>query len=192
MLMCQKSEIFQQFIRNVTASIENNKNEETIVCTIEKLLEKLLETKAWLPLEKQKTNMNQYARHLLYKDPLDRFEVLALVWKDGQATPLHDHDGAWGVEGVFSGRIKVKNFLQIKQLEESIFQLKYLGQLYLGEGETDKVIPPADCHILEIEPNEQVVTIHIYGKKLEKFKVFIPTERKEIYRCKMKYIQYSS
>lgn len=46
MLTCRKSEIFQQFIRNVTASIENNKNEETIVCTIEKLLEKLLETKA--------------------------------------------------------------------------------------------------------------------------------------------------
>ena len=29
------------------------------------------------------------------------FEVLALVWKDGQSTPLHDHDGTWGVEGVF-------------------------------------------------------------------------------------------
>ncbi|YAR63566.1 cysteine dioxygenase [Bacillus cytotoxicus] len=192
MLTCRKSELFQQFIHNVTASIENSKNEETIVCTIEKLLEKLLETKAWLPLEKQKANRNQYARHLLYKDPLDRFEVLALVWRDGQATPLHDHDGTWGVEGVFSGRIKVKNFLKIKQLEESIFQLKYLGHLYLGEGKTDKIIPPADCHILEIEPNEQVITIHIYGKKLEKFKVFIPTGKKSIYRCKMKYIQYSS
>lgn len=45
--------------------------------------------------------MTQYARHLLYEDPLKRFEVLALVWKDGQSTPLHDHDGTWGVEGVF-------------------------------------------------------------------------------------------
>ncbi len=35
------------------------------------------------------------------EDPLKRFEVLALVWKDGQSTPLHDHDGTWGVEGVF-------------------------------------------------------------------------------------------
>ncbi|MGQ0518858.1 cysteine dioxygenase, partial [Bacillus sp. D-CC] len=58
-----------------------------------------------LPLEKQKANSAQYARHLLYEDPLNRFEVLALVWKDGQSTPLHDHDGTWGVEGVFTGKI---------------------------------------------------------------------------------------
>lgn len=192
MLTCNGSKSFQKFIKGVTNLMENGLFEEEIVCGIEKLLEELLEKKTWLPLEKQKANLTQYARHLLYEDPLKRFEVLALVWKDGQSTPLHDHDGTWGVEGVFSGRIMVQNFIQTKQLGNSLVYLTHTGNLYLGEGETDKVIPPADCHILEISENENVITIHVYGKRLEKFKVYIPTEEKNVYMCETKYISYNS
>ncbi|MGX5586335.1 cysteine dioxygenase [Bacillus thuringiensis] len=192
MLTCNGSKSFQKFIKGVTNLMENGLFEEEIVCGIEKLLEELLEKKTWLPLEKQKANLTQYARHLLYEDPLKRFEVLALVWKDGQSTPLHDHDGTWGVEGVFSGRIMVQNFIQTKQLGNSLVYLTHTGNLYLGEGETDKVIPPADCHILEISKNESVITIHVYGKRLEKFKVYIPTEEKNVYMCETKYISYNS
>ncbi|MGX5560771.1 cysteine dioxygenase [Bacillus thuringiensis] len=192
MLTCNGSKSFQKFIKGVTDLMENGLFEEEIVCGIEKLLEELLEKKTWLPLDKQKTNLTQYARHLLYEDPLKRFEVLALVWKDGQSTPLHDHDGTWGVEGVFSGRIMVQNFIQTKQLGNSLVYLTHTGNLYLGEGETDKVIPPADCHILEISKNESVITIHVYGKRLEKFKVYIPTEEKNVYMCETKYISYNS
>ena len=192
MLTCNGSKSFQKFIKGVTDLMENGLFEEEIVCGIEKLLEELLEKKTWLPLDKQKANLTQYARHLLYEDPLKRFEVLALVWKDGQSTPLHDHDGTWGVEGVFSGRIMVQNFIQTKQLGNSLVYLTHKGNLYLGEGETDKVIPPADCHILEISKNESVITIHIYGKRLEKFKVYIPTEEKNVYMCETKYISYNS
>ncbi|HDR7432570.1 TPA: cysteine dioxygenase family protein, partial [Bacillus toyonensis] len=188
MLTCNGSKTFQTFIKAVTDLINGDLLEEEIVCKIETLLEELLEKKTWLPLDKQKSNSAQYARHLLYEDPLKRFEVLALVWKDGQSTPLHDHDGTWGVEGVFSGRIMVQNFVQTKQLGNSLSYLTHTGNLYLGEGETDKVIPPADCHILEISENESVITIHIYGKRLEKFKVYIPTEEKNVYMCETKYI----
>lgn len=192
MLTCNGSKSFQKFIKGVTDLMENGLFEEEIVCGIEKLLEELLEKKTWLPLDKQKANLTQYARHLLYEDPLKRFEVLALVWKDGQSTPLHDHDGTWGVEGVFSGRIMVQNFIQTKQLGNSLVYLTHTGNLYLGEGETDKVIPPADCHILEISKNESVITIHVYGKRLEKFKVYIPTEEKNVYMYETKYISYNS
>ncbi|MHA4412082.1 cysteine dioxygenase family protein [Bacillus cereus] len=192
MLTCNGSKSFQKFIKGVTDLMENGLFEEEIVCGIEKLLEELLEKKTWLPLDKQKANLTQYARHLLYEDPLKRFEVLALVWKDGQSTPLHDHDGTWGVEGVFLGRIMVQNFIQTKQLGNSLVYLTHTGNLYLGEGETDKVIPPADCHILEISKNESVITIHVYGKRLEKFKVYIPTEEKNVYMCETKYISYNS
>ncbi|MCU0096416.1 cysteine dioxygenase family protein [Bacillus sp. OR9] len=192
MLTCNGSKSFQKFIKGVTDLMENCLFEEEIVCGIEKLLEELLEKKTWLPIEKQKANSAQYARHSLYEDPLKRFEVLALVWKDYQSTPLHDHDGTWGVEGVFTGRIMVQNFIQTKQLENSLVYLTHTGNLYLGEGETDKVIPPADCHILEIGKYESVITIHVYGKRLEKFKVFVPTEEKNVYMCETKYISYNS
>ncbi|TKI85050.1 cysteine dioxygenase, partial [Bacillus wiedmannii] len=80
MLTCNGSKTFQAFIKAVTDLIDSNLSEEQMVCAIEKLLGKLLEKKRWLPLEKQKVNSTQYARHLLYEDPFKRFEVLALVW----------------------------------------------------------------------------------------------------------------
>ena len=111
----------KHLLKAVTDLINSNLLEDQIVCGIEKLLEELLEKKTWLPLEKQKANSAQYARHLLYEDPLNRFEVLALVWKDGQSTPLHDHDGTWGVEGVFTGRIMVQNLYKRSSLKIHLF-----------------------------------------------------------------------
>lgn len=115
------------------------------------------------------------------QDPLNRFEVLALVWKNGQATPLHDHDGTWGLEGVLSGRIHVQNFKQMKKLSENMFELCHMGSVSLGEGETDQILPPADCHIIEVDKKNTAITIHVYGKKLERFKVFKPTNEENIY-----------
>jgi predicted metal-dependent enzyme (double-stranded beta helix superfamily) len=42
---------------------------------------------------------DSYARHLLHRDRNNRFVVLALVWRPGQGTPIHDHS-CWGVMGV--------------------------------------------------------------------------------------------
>jgi predicted metal-dependent enzyme (double-stranded beta helix superfamily) len=35
---------------------------------------------------------DRYARHVLYADPQGRFTILALVWSDGQFSPVHAHD----------------------------------------------------------------------------------------------------
>ena len=121
MLTCNGSKSFQKFIKGVTDLMENGLFEEEIVCGIEKLLEELLEKKTWLPLDKQKANLTQYARHLLYEDPLKRFEVLALVWKDGQSTPLHDHDGTWGVEGVFQEGLWCRTLYKRNNLKIHLF-----------------------------------------------------------------------
>ncbi len=36
------------------------------------------------------------------------------------------------------------------------------------------------------------VTIHVYGKRLEKFNVYVPTKKKNVYTCETKYIHYNS
>src|ERR1051326_1656838 len=55
-------------------------------------------------------NPARYARRLVYRDPDDRYTVLAMVWNVGQGTPLHDHAGIWCVECVYSGRIRVTSY----------------------------------------------------------------------------------
>jgi len=51
----------------------------------------------------------KYTRHLLHADAEDRFSLLALVWKPGQGTPIHDHP-SWGVIGVLRGRMRFTNY----------------------------------------------------------------------------------
>lgn len=43
-----------------------------------------------------------YARHVVHADPLDRFTVLALVWRPGQFSPVHWHH-SWCAYAVVSG-----------------------------------------------------------------------------------------
>lgn len=69
----------------------------------------------------------------------------------------------------------------MKKLSENMFELCHMGSVSLGEGETDQILPPADCHIIEVDKKNTVITIHVYGKKLERFKVFKPTNEENIY-----------
>ncbi|MCW5749807.1 MAG: cysteine dioxygenase family protein [Alphaproteobacteria bacterium] len=45
-----------------------------------------------------------YARHLLHADPLERFSILALVWRRGQFSPVHGHH-AWCAFALSCGRL---------------------------------------------------------------------------------------
>ena len=42
------------------------------------------------------------AKHILHVESNDSFSIAALVWRRGQATPVHDHI-SWCVVGVYKG-----------------------------------------------------------------------------------------
>jgi cysteine dioxygenase len=42
-----------------------------------------------------------YARHRVFRN--DYIEMLVLCWRPGQRTPIHDHNGSYGVVRVWSG-----------------------------------------------------------------------------------------
>lgn len=46
-----------------------------------------------------------YVRHVVHADPLDRFTVLALVWRPGQFSPVHWHH-SWCAYAVVSGLLQ--------------------------------------------------------------------------------------
>lgn len=57
---------------------------------------------AWLPPERRRASHDRYARHVLYGDPDGRFSILALVWGQGQQSPVHGHH-VWCGAGVYRG-----------------------------------------------------------------------------------------
>lgn len=179
------------FVREMTAVVESNVEDVKRVTEAEKLVGRLVRTKSWLQTEELTSNDNHYARYSLYHDPQDRFEVIALVWKPGQSTPLHDHDGTWGVEGVFSGRIKVDNYLQMEKVSDTERKLCHTGSLTVSEQSTAQLLPPADCHILEADGNETAITIHVYGKRLTSFLIYDSLDKKDTYEIRKKKVGYT-
>ena len=54
---------------------------------------------------------NRY-RRLSLRQPQgpEDYAVLLIAWPPGHATPIHDHDGLWGIELVLDGALQVESF----------------------------------------------------------------------------------
>ena len=61
-------------------------------------------SRRWLPPERRRASHENYARHLVYADPEDRFSILAIVWDRGQMSPIHGHH-CWCAVGVYQGML---------------------------------------------------------------------------------------
>lgn len=183
---------FKNFVQDMTVMVERSQNDNECVVEAERLVGKLIQSQSWLPSEKRRPSEEGYSRYLLYCDPKDRFEVIALVWKPGQKTTLHDHDDSWGAEGVVAGKVKVTNYIRLEELSGgNIVKLQHTDTIIVNEQNTGKLLPPADCHILEGVGNKPAITIHVYGKQLRKFRVFTPLDEEGLYLAKEKRVEYS-
>lgn len=122
----------------------------------------------------------KYTRHLLHADAEDRFSLLALVWKPGQGTPIHDHP-SWGVIGVLRGRMRFTNYAP--STEEGQNCLVPVETFIGTAGSVGTVYPPAmDLHRMDnCSSDEVAVTLHAYGCLVKEFHIYSPEtgERRE-------------
>jgi 3-mercaptopropionate dioxygenase len=115
-----------------------------------------------------------YARRLVYEDPSSGVCVLAMVWAPGQATPLHDHSGLWGIEAVLTGEIENVPFNLIAQQN---------GQYYFHQrpvervaaGSSSYLMPPFEHHITRNVSQEVAISLNIYGGEMPACNIFLPT-----------------
>ena len=75
-----------------------------------------------------------YARREIYKCPETGVSVVAMTWGPGQGTPIHDHCGLWGVEGVWQGEIEI---IQYELLEDHSERCRF-ERARLGTPEHDR------------------------------------------------------
>jgi 3-mercaptopropionate dioxygenase len=96
---------------------------------------------------------DDYQGHTLYVEPDGSFSIVALVWRPGQVTRIHDHT-TWCVFGVIQGT-------EHEDLFDS--DLNVLGSSDNRVGDVSGFAPPGDIHRVHNNADNTAISIHIYG-----------------------------
>ena len=96
---------------------------------------------------------DDYCAHNLYVEPDGSFSIVALVWRPGQITRIHDHI-TWCVFGVIQG---VEH--------EGLFDadLSLVGRSENHVRDVSGFAPPGDIHRVHNTAEETAISIHVYG-----------------------------
>ena len=93
------------------------------------------------------------ASHTLHVEPDGSFSIIAVVWRPGQITRIHDHT-TWCVFGVLQG---------VEHEEVFNADLNLIGHNVGMVGEVNGFAPPSDIHRVHNTSDEVTITLHIYG-----------------------------
>lgn len=101
-----------------------------------------------------------YRRYLIHADPVGRFSIVALVWAEGQRTPVHGHY-TWCAYHVLSGVLREERFQRVPGAPDTVRHrdtvLRPAGTQ--GKGHAGLDIAHRLCH----EAGSPAVSIHVYG-----------------------------
>jgi predicted metal-dependent enzyme (double-stranded beta helix superfamily) len=103
---------------------------------VEEQLRKHLPSPDVLTVEQRLGSSDEYLSHTLHVEPDGSFSVIALVWRPGQVTRIHDHL-TWCVFGVIQG---------IEQEELFDADLNLIGRSDNHIGDVSGFAPPGDIH----------------------------------------------
>ena len=116
-------------------------------------LRRHLPTPDLLTAEERLGSPDGYRSHTLHVEPDGSFSVIALVWRPGQVTRIHDHM-TWCVFGVIQG-------VEHEDLFDA--DLNVIGQSDNHVGDVDGFAPPGDIHRVHNTADTTAISIHIYG-----------------------------
>jgi 3-mercaptopropionate dioxygenase len=94
-----------------------------------------------------------YRSHTLHVEPDGSFSVVALVWRPGQVTRIHDHL-TWCVFGVIQG-------VEHEELFDT--DLNLIGCSDNHSGDVSGFAPPGDIHRVHNTGCATAISIHVYG-----------------------------
>lgn len=127
---------------------------------VAELLRPYLDATDFLTPEQLEPSETCYRQHILHVEPDGSFSIVALVWRPGQSTPIHDHV-SWCVVGVHRGE-EHETVYQIAD-PESDPHLVVVGHKVNPAGCCAALVPPGDIHHVANNGNGLAVSLHIYG-----------------------------
>jgi predicted metal-dependent enzyme (double-stranded beta helix superfamily) len=115
-----------------------------------------------LTSEQRYGDADGYCCHLLHAEPDGSFSVVALVWRPGQATPIHDHV-TWCVFGVIQGAEHEERYV----LRDDGW-LEQAGTAVNATGDVTGLAPPGDIHRVRNAGAQTAISLHIYGTDISR------------------------
>ena len=112
-----------------------------------------LPTPELLTAEQRLGSPDGYISHTLHVEPDGAFSIIALVWRPGQVTRIHDHL-TWCVFGVIQG-------VEHEELFDA--DLNLVGRSDNQLGDVSGFAPPGDIHRVHNSSGTTAISIHIYG-----------------------------
>jgi predicted metal-dependent enzyme (double-stranded beta helix superfamily) len=116
-------------------------------------LRRHLPTPDVLTAEQRRGSPDDYRAHTLHAEPNGSFSIVALVWRPGQITRIHDHV-TWCVLGVIQG-------VEHEELFDA--DLNVIGESDNHVGAISGFAPPGDIHRVHNTAGETAISIHAYG-----------------------------
>ncbi|MFQ5702244.1 MAG: hypothetical protein ACE5HU_10415 [Acidobacteriota bacterium] len=181
----------RSFCDDLTGLLGEGGHAPGTILAVKDRLAALIAHRPRLPEQMRTPHTRQYSRHLLYADPTGRFEVVVMAWSPGQETPVHDHAGIWCVEGVVEGTIQVSRYDLKGEIQEDVAHLEEREVIRAGLGRCGALIPPVEYHRIANPYEELALTIHVYGGRMRRCRVF---ERQEgnRYRVRSRALRFSN
>ena len=125
----------------------------------------LLTQDGWLAPRDRRPGTDSYRQHLLHVSPTRRLSVVALVWRPGQRTPIHDHI-AWCVVGVYRGVERELRYRLVDDGGETC--LLRTCSVDARPGHVEALVEPAeDIHCVTAAGDDTTISIHVYGADIE-------------------------
>jgi predicted metal-dependent enzyme (double-stranded beta helix superfamily) len=121
-------------------------------------LERHLPSPSMLTAEQRTGDPEAYKSEVLHSEPDGSFSIVALVWRPGQVTPIHDHV-TWCVFGVIQGMEREELF----ELDEASASLVEAGHGLNRTGDVSGFAPPGDIHRVRNGGDQTAISIHVYG-----------------------------
>ena len=106
-----------------------------------------------LTAEQRLGSPDGYRSHTLHAEPDGTFSIIALVWRPGQTTRIHDHV-TWCAFGVIQG-------VEHEDLFDA--DLNLLGQNDNHVGDVSGFAPPGDIQRVHNIGDSTAISIHVYG-----------------------------
>jgi 3-mercaptopropionate dioxygenase len=152
------SPAFADFVRDAEALIEDP-------YAIADRLAPLLGEDGWLAAEDRAAGTDSYRQHLLHVSSCRRMSVVALVWRPGQQTPIHDHV-AWCVVGVYRG-LELETRYRLVDVDGR-HCVQPVGTIEAHPGHVEALVPPVDnIHAVTAGGDVETISIHVYGADIE-------------------------
>jgi predicted metal-dependent enzyme (double-stranded beta helix superfamily) len=142
-----------QLAAAVRAAVDPSASWSQTAQLVAERLRRHLPTPDLLTEEQRVGSPDGYRSHTLHVEPDGSFSIIALVWRPGQLTRIHDHT-TWCVFGVIQG-------VEHEELFDA--DLNPLGESDNHVGAVSGFAPPGDIHRVHNTGDTTAISIHVYG-----------------------------